>query len=116
MCVYSYLTCKLYLHPPKLDSQLPISAHGPRYPCNRFRICYRHPLTADRSDTLGRILTPMTSVNAVSTIIEDVRFFERCPQRERSDVDLDVDRSLRKKGHAKHSDLVAASKLWDVHC
>jgi hypothetical protein len=47
----------------------------------------------------------------VSTIIEDVWCFERRPQRERSGVDLDVLRSLRKKGHAKHSDLVAASKL-----
>jgi hypothetical protein len=51
-----------------------------------------------------------SAVNAVSTIIEDVRLFKRRLQRERSDVDLDVLRSLRKKEDAKHSDLVAASK------
>jgi hypothetical protein len=49
-------------------------------------------------------------INAVSSIIEDVRSFERRPQRDRSDVDLDALRSLRERADATLSNLVAASK------
>lgn len=49
-------------------------------------------------------------INAVTSIIEDVRSFERRPQRDRSDVDLDALRSLRERADATLSNLVAASK------
>ena len=49
-------------------------------------------------------------VNAVSAITEDVRLFERRPQRERSDVDQDVLRALRERAEATLSNLVTASK------
>ena len=51
-------------------------------------------------------------VNAVSAIVEDVRLFERRPQRERSDVDQDVLRALRERAEAtlQVSNLVTASK------
>jgi protein SPA2 len=45
-------------------------------------------LTTGRSNAPTRVLTPMKSVvNAVTAIIDDVRVFERRPQRERADVD-----------------------------
>lgn len=49
-------------------------------------------------------------VNSVSAIVDDVRMFERRPQRERSDVDLDALRSLRERAEATLSNLVTASK------
>jgi protein SPA2 len=49
-------------------------------------------------------------INSVTSIIEDVRSFERRPQRDRSDVDLDALRSLRERADATLSNLVAASK------
>lgn len=49
-------------------------------------------------------------VNAVSSVIEDVRAFERRPQRDRSDVDLDALRSLRERMETTLSNLTTATK------
>lgn len=49
-------------------------------------------------------------INAVTSIIEDVRSFERRAQRDRSEVDLDTLRSLRERADATLSNLVAATK------
>jgi hypothetical protein len=49
-------------------------------------------------------------VNAVSSIVEDVRSFERRPQRDRPDIDLDTLSSLRERAEATLSNLVTASK------
>jgi protein SPA2 len=68
-------------------------------------------LTAGRSNAPTRVLTPMKAViNAVAAIVEDIKAFERRPLRERSDVDLDVLRSLRDRAEATLSNLVVASK------
>jgi protein SPA2 len=49
-------------------------------------------------------------VNSVTAIVEDVRAFERRPQRERSDVDLDALRSLRERADSTLSNLATAAK------
>jgi len=49
-------------------------------------------------------------VNAVSNIIEDVKIFERRPQRDRLNVDADALRSLQERAGATLSNLVAATK------
>jgi protein SPA2 len=53
-------------------------------------------------------------INAVSAIIEDVRLYERRPQRVRSDVDQDVLRALREQAEATLSNLVTASKTRTI--
>ena len=68
-------------------------------------------LTAGRSNAPTRVLTPMKSVvNAVTNIIEDIKNFERRPQRDRLDVNPDALRSLRDRAEATLSNLVAATK------
>lgn len=68
-------------------------------------------LTAGRSNAPTRVLTPMKAVvNAVTNIIEDVKLFERRPQRDRMDVDLDTLQPLRDRAEATLSNLVAATK------
>jgi hypothetical protein len=68
-------------------------------------------LTAGRSNAPTRVLTPMkTVVNAVTNIIDDVRAFERRPQRDRNDADLDTLRSLRERAEVTLSNLVAATR------
>lgn len=68
-------------------------------------------LTAGRTNAPTRVLTPMKAVvNAVTSIIDDVRTFERRPTRDRADVDPDALRSLRERAEATLSNLVAASK------
>jgi protein SPA2 len=68
-------------------------------------------LTAGRSNAPTRVLTPIKSVvNAVTNIIEDVKIFERRPQRDRSDVNPGALRSLRDSAEATLSNLVAATK------
>lgn len=65
-------------------------------------------LTAGRSNAPSRVLTPMKAVvNAVAAIIEDVRLFERRPQR---DADLEMLKSLRERAEATLSNLVTASR------
>jgi hypothetical protein len=66
-------------------------------------------LTAGRTNSPTRVLTPMKAVvNAVSAIIEDVRQYERRPNF--ANVDLDVLRALRERAEATLSNLVAATK------
>jgi hypothetical protein len=111
-CVYT-ATSQLFLQAPKLDDQLPVSGDGGILDIHvtAFVSAIDSLLTAGRSNAPTRVLTPMKSVvNAVSTIIEDVRLFERRPHRDRSDVDQDVLRSLRERAEATLSNLVAASR------
>ena len=73
-----------------MDDQLPVAADGGLLDIHvtAFLSAIDSLLTAGRSNAPTRVLTPMKSVvNAVSAIVEDVRLFERRPQRERSDVD-----------------------------
>ena len=68
-------------------------------------------LTAGRSNAPTRVLQPMKGVvNAVTAIIEDVRAFERRPQRERAEVDLEALQALRERLEATLSNLVTAAK------
>lgn len=68
-------------------------------------------LTAGRSNAPTRVLTPMKSVvNAVTNIIEDVKTFERKPQRDQPEFDPDALRTLRERGEATLTNLVAATK------
>ena len=108
-------TSQLFL-PPKFDKtedQLPISPDGGVLDIHitAFQSAIDDLLTAGRSNAPTRVLTPMKSVvNAVTNIIEDVKIFERRPQRDRSDVDADTLRSLQDRAGATLSNLVAATK------
>jgi len=62
-----------------MDNQLPVAADGGLLDIHItvFLSAIDNLLTAGRSNTPTRILTPMKSVvNAVSAIVEDVRLFE----------------------------------------
>lgn len=96
-----------------MDDQLPVATDGGLLDIHvtAFLSAVDSLLTAGRSNAPTRVLTPMKSVvNAVSAIIEDIHIFERRPQRERSDVDLDVLHSLCERAEATLSNLVTASK------
>ena len=109
------VTSQLFL-PPKFDKtedQLPVSPDGGVLDIHitTFQSAIDDLLTAGRSNAPTRVLTPMKSVvNAVTNIIEDVKIFERRPQRDRSDVDADTLRSLQERAGATLSNLVAATK------
>ncbi|KAG6837808.1 hypothetical protein H0H93_016176 [Arthromyces matolae] len=109
-------TSQLFVQAPKFDKpedQLPVSPDGGVLDVHitAFLSAVDSLLTAGRSNAPTRVLTPMKSVvNAVTAIIDDVRTFERRPQRERSDVDPEALRSLRDRAEATLSNLVAASK------
>ncbi|KAK0195779.1 hypothetical protein F5146DRAFT_1027040 [Armillaria mellea] len=109
-------TSQLYTQAPKfnnLEDQLPVSSDGGVMDIHitAFLSGIDGLLTAARSNAPTRVLTPMKSVvNAVTSIIDDVRAFERRPPRDRSDVDLDTLRSLRERADATLGNLVAASK------
>lgn len=109
-------TSQLFLQAPKFDKledQLPVSPDGAILDIHvtAFLSATDTLLTAGRSNAPTRVLTPMKSVvNAVTTIIDDVRAFERRPTRDRSDVDMDALRSLRERAEATLTNLVAASK------
>ncbi|KAG6813745.1 hypothetical protein H0H92_007697 [Tricholoma furcatifolium] len=109
-------TSQLYVQAPKFDrgeDQLPISSDGGVVDIHvtAFLSAIDALLTAGRSNAPTRVLTPMKSVvNAVTAIVDDVRAFERRPQRERSDVDPEALRSLRERAEATLTNLVAASK------
>lgn len=67
-------------------------------------------LTAARSNAPTRVLTPMKAVvNAVSSITDDVRSYERGDSI-RPDVDVDGLRALRDRADATLENLVAATK------
>ncbi|KAF5385935.1 hypothetical protein D9615_002290 [Tricholomella constricta] len=109
-------TSQLFVQAPKFDraeDQLPVSSDGgvADIHVTAFLSAVDALLTAGRSNAPTRVLTPMKSVvNAVTAIVDDVRAFERRPQRERSDVDSEALRSLRERAEATLSNLVAASK------
>lgn len=96
-----------------MDDQLPVSPDGGLLDIHvtSFVSAIDNLLTAGRSNSPTRVLTPMkTVVNAVTAILDDVRTFERRPQREHSEVDFDALRALRDRAEATLSNLVAASK------
>ncbi|GLB37366.1 putative spa2 homology domain (SHD) of GIT [Lyophyllum shimeji] len=109
-------TSQLYVQAPKFDrseDQLPVSPDGgvADIHITAFLSAVDALLTAGRSNAPTRVLTPMKSVvNSVTAIVDDVRAFERRPQRDRADVDVEALRSLRERLEATLSNLVAASK------
>ncbi|KAL6304991.1 hypothetical protein BKA93DRAFT_731941 [Sparassis latifolia] len=106
-------TSQLFLQAPRTDDQLPVSPEGGLLDIHvtAFVTAIDSLLTAGRSNSPTRVLTPMKAVvNAVTVIIEDVRAFERRPRRDRSEVDLDALRALRERADATLSNLVAATK------
>ncbi|KAG6920029.1 hypothetical protein DXG01_010097 [Tephrocybe rancida] len=109
-------TSQLYVQAPKFDraeDQLPVSSDGGVVDIHvtAFLSAVDALLAAGRSNAPTRVLTPMKSVvNAVTAIVDDVRAFERRPQREWSDVDPEALRSLRERAEATLSNLVTASK------
>ncbi|KAJ7232792.1 hypothetical protein B0H12DRAFT_1328021 [Mycena haematopus] len=109
-------TSQLFLQAPKMDrgeDQLPVSSDGGVLDIHvtTFLSGIDALLTAGRSNAPTRVLTPMKSVvNAVSSIVDDVRAFEARPSRERSDVDVDALVALRERAEATLSNLVAATK------
>ena len=113
--IYFLVTSQLFL-PPKFDrteDQLPVSPNGGVLDIHitAFQSAIDDLLTAGRSNAPTRVLTPMKSVvHAVTNIIEDVKMFERRPQRDRSDVDADTLQSLQDRAGATLSNLVAATK------
>jgi hypothetical protein len=97
----------------KLEDQLPVSAEGGVLDIHvtAFLSAIDGLLTAGRSNAPTRVLTSMKSVvNAVTSVIDDVRRFETRPKRDRSDVDIDALRSLRDRAETTLSNLVTASK------
>ncbi|KAJ2931253.1 hypothetical protein H1R20_g5821, partial [Candolleomyces eurysporus] len=109
-------TSQLFLPTPKFeksDDLLPMSPDGGILDIHitAFLSAIDSLLTAGRSNAPTRVLTPMkTVVNAVTNIIDDVRAFERRPQRDRNDADLDTLRSLRERTEVTLSNLVAATR------
>ncbi|KAI0338375.1 hypothetical protein BDW22DRAFT_709598 [Trametopsis cervina] len=106
-------TSQLFLQPPKVDDQLPVSSDGGLLDIHvtAFVSAIDSLLSAGRSNAPTRVLTPMKSVvNAVTAIVEDVRTFERRPRRDRGETDLDALHSLRERAEATLSNLVTAAK------
>ena len=107
------MTSQLFLQPPKVDDQLPVARDGGLVDIHvtGFVSSVDSLLTAGRSNAPTRVLQPMKGViNAVTAIIEDVRAFERRPQRDRAEVDLEALQSLRERLDATLSNLVTAAK------
>ena len=106
-------TSQLFLQPPKVDDQLPVSREGGLVDIHvtAFVSSVDSLLTAGRSNAPTRVLQPMKGVvNAVTAISDDVRAFERRPQRERAEVDVEALQSLRERLDATLSNLVQAAK------
>ncbi|PPQ98392.1 hypothetical protein CVT24_004071 [Panaeolus cyanescens] len=109
-------TSQLFLQAPKFDKledQLPMAPDGGILDIHitAFLSAIDSLLTAGRSNAPTRVLTPMKAVvNAVTNIMDDIKAFERRPQRDRADVDMDALRSLRDRAEATLSNLVAATK------
>ncbi|KAG2015810.1 hypothetical protein CC2G_009047 [Coprinopsis cinerea AmutBmut pab1-1] len=108
-------TSQLFLPTPKFEKsedQLPVAPDGGVLDIHitAFMTAIDALLTAGRSNAPTRVLTPMkTVVNAVTNIVEDVRSFERKPNRD-PEVDVDALRALRDRAEATLSNLVAATK------
>src|SRR5215472_13857718 len=78
------VTSQLFLQAPKLDDQLPVSPDGGLADIHvtAFLSAIDSLLTAARSSSPTRVLTPMKAVvNAVTAIVEDIR---ACEERARS--------------------------------
>ncbi|KAF8995499.1 hypothetical protein BDQ17DRAFT_1545214 [Cyathus striatus] len=111
-------TSQLFVQGPKIDKgiaedQLPVSSDGGILDVHvtAFLSAIDGLLTAGRSNSPTRVLIPMKAVvNAVTNIIEDVRAFERRPQRDRSDVDSEVLKALRVRADSTLANLAAAAK------
>ncbi|KAJ7823427.1 hypothetical protein B0H14DRAFT_3470088 [Mycena olivaceomarginata] len=88
-------TSQLFLQALKMDrgkDQLPISGDGGMLNIHitAFLSGINALLTAGCSNTPTRVLTPMKAVvDAVCSIVDDVRAFEERPAHERLDVDVD---------------------------
>ena len=110
---YDAATSQLLLQMPQVDEQLPMAADGGILDIHvtAFLSAIDSLLTAGRSNSPTRVLTPMKSVvNAVTAIIDDVQAFENRPSRDRSDVDTGALRSLRERANATLTNLAAAAK------
>ena len=94
-----------------MDSdQLPVAADGGILDIHltAFVSSVDNLLTAGRSQSPRRVLSPMmTVVNAVTAIVDDLRNFER--RYDRHDVDVDVIQTLRERAEATLSNLVAVA-------
>jgi protein SPA2 len=100
-------TSALFLQKPKFDDQLPVSADGaiPDVHLTAFLTAIDSLLSAGRSNAPTRVLTPMKSVvNAVTTILDDVR------SHSRRNSDPEGVRALEERVEATLSNLVAATK------
>lgn len=110
----SAATSQLFLQAPNLtEDQLPVSPGGGILDIHvtAFLSAIDSLLTAGRSSAPTRVLTPMKSVvNAVTSILDDVKAFERRPQRDRGEVDTEDLSMLRERAEATLSNLVTASK------
>jgi protein SPA2 len=107
------VTSQLFLQAPKLEDQLPLSAEGglPDIHVTAFLSAIDSLLTAARSSSPTRVLTPMKAVvNAVSAIVEDIRSYEGCAHPDRLDLDVDALHTLRERAEATLGNLVAASR------
>jgi protein SPA2 len=94
-------TSQLFLQASKLANQLQVSAD-----VGLLDIHVTAPIFAiDMLLTAGCSHAP-----AVSAVVKDVRLFKLLLQRERSDVDHDVLKSLRERAEATLSNLVTVSK------
>ena len=96
-----------------MDDQLPVSRDGGLVDIHvtAFVSSIDSLLTAGRSNAPTRVLQPMKGVvNAVTAISDDIRAFERRPQRERGEVDADALQALRERLDATLSNLVQAAK------
>lgn len=104
-------TSQLFSQAPKMDSdQLPVAADGGILDIHltAFVSSVDNLLTAGRSQSPRRVLSPMmTVVNAVTAIVDDLRNFER--RYDRHDVDVDVIQTLRERAEATLSNLVAVA-------
>jgi hypothetical protein len=100
-------TSALFLQKPKFDDQLPVTADGaiPDVHLTAFLTAIDSLLSAGRSNAPTRVLTPMKSVvNAVTTILDDVR------SHTRRHSDPEGLRALEERVEATLSNLVTASK------
>lgn len=103
----STATSALFLQKPKFDDQLPVTADGaiPDVHLTAFLTAIDSLLSAGRSNAPTRVLTPMKSVvNAVTTILEDVR------SHTRRHSDPEGLRALEERVEATLSNLVTATK------
>lgn len=103
----STATSALFLQKPKFDDQLPVTADGAILDVHltAFLTAIDSLLSAGRSNAPTRVLTPMKSVvNAVTTILEDVR------SHTRRHSDPEGLRALEERVEATLSNLVTATK------